>query len=52
MAIDSTLISVVIVLLIGLVSWVVIIWINSRAAHERTHLILQQHHLVGTDQGL
>lgn len=50
MAIDNTLISAILVILIGLVAWVVIIWTNSRAAHERTHLILQQHHLVATNQ--
>lgn len=50
MAIDNTLISAIIVLLIGLVAWVVIIWSNSRSAHERTHQILQQHHLVATNQ--
>jgi hypothetical protein len=50
MAIDNTLISAILVILIGLVAWIVIIWTNSRAAHERTHLILQQHHLVATNQ--
>ncbi|HAJ91334.1 MAG TPA: hypothetical protein DCO71_01715 [Gammaproteobacteria bacterium] len=48
MVMDSTLISALLVLLLGLIAFVLFTWSNTRGAREHTENILQQQRLVRT----
>lgn len=46
MQLDNSFIGVLVILLVGIVVWTFLIWTNSRASHQTTHRILEQHHLI------